>query len=328
MKKLTFGLCLWLFSGLPLAGAASLNTQQAVVRLPEKVTVIGPQISLGDVADVIGQNKAVVEKIRRVDLGRAPLAGQKLKLTQGYVKIALRRSGYSLKDVSVDGAETTEVLTQSQEFSTAGLLPELKKFVLGQMNESPENVTVKLMGEDKKIGLPAGKVGFRFRPSFSGKYEGPVLMTVEMEVSGREVRTLPLRVLVEVYRPVVLTTKRVEKGDKFSKENVALVREPTSKVPSGCLQEIGNVLGRTAAVPLVPGTVLRLNYITDPPVIRHGQVVSAVVRRGNVEISVAVRAIEDGKAGDTIRVENTESHAVIRGKVLDERTVLIDAEKP
>jgi flagella basal body P-ring formation protein FlgA len=41
---------------------------------------------------------------------------------------------------------------------------------------------------------------------------------------------------------------------------------------------------------------------------------------------VEVRAVEDGKAGDLIRVENTESKKVLRAKVLDEKKVLIQPE--
>ena len=53
--------------------------------------------------------------------------------------------------------------------------------------------------------------------------------------------------------------------------------------------------------------------------------IQGVIQKGNIELSVEVRAIEDGKAGDSIRVENTDSHKVLHGKVLDEKTVLLES---
>ena len=50
--------------------------------------------------------------------------------------------------------------------------------------------------------------------------------------------------------------------------------------------------------------------------------------RGNVEITVEVRAIDSGKAGESIRVENTRTRKVFRARVLDEKMVLVEDAKP
>jgi len=296
------------------------------IQLPHKATVAGPAITLGEIAEVNGDNRAELEKVRRVKLSAAAPAGGTIKLTQGFVKVALRKEGYSLEALSFSGADVVEVLTQSQLFSLAGLLPDIKSFVLGQLKESPENVDIKISGADKKISLPAGSVKANFRPPLSGKFDGAFLLTTELEVDGRMVRVLPLRVTVEVFHPVVVTTHRVEKGSKFSRENVSLVRTSTSKVLGQYMDRLENVLGRTAAAPLVPGTVVRINSLFDPPVVKRGQSIQAIVQYGNVEITVQVRATEDGKAGDVIRVENSETHKLLRGKVLDEKTVVVNHE--
>ncbi len=296
------------------------------IHLPQKATVAGSAISLGEVAEVSGENRAETEKVRRVKLSAAAPAGGTIKLTQGFIKVALRKEGYSLEKISFSGADVVEVLTQSQLFSLAGLLPDIKSFVIGQLKESPENVDIKISGADKKISLPAGLVKANFRPPLSGKFEGAFLLTTELEVDGRVVRVLPLRVTVEVFHPVVVTTRRVEKGDKFSRENVSLVRTSTSKIMGQYMDRLDSVLGRTAAAPMVPGTVVRINSLFDPPVVKRGQNVQAIVQYGNVEITVQVRATEDGKAGDMIRVENSETHKLLRAKVLDEKTVLVNHE--
>ncbi len=299
-----------------------------IVRLLENATVVGPRVSLGDVADLIGQNNGNLERVRRTAIGKAAPAGDSIKVTLDYIKVTLRREGYSLNDFSFEGSGASKVLTKSQKFSPSDLLSEVKAFVLRQLKESPENVVVKMTGPNKKILLPAGDIKTTLRPTFSGKYEGTVLLTAELEINGHLGKVLPLRVNIEIYHPVVATTKRIEKGEKFTDDNTALVRTSASKITSGSFHQLNYVLGRTASMPLIPGTIVRVDAIYDPPVISHGQIVHAIVRKGNIELTVDTRAIEDGKAGEVIRVENTASHKVLRGRILDERTVLVDQEKP
>ncbi len=301
---------------------------QLVIRLTDIATVVGPNISIGDVADLIGSGNGSLERIRRLIVGKAAPAGDTATITQQYIKICLRREGFSLSDFDFEGADSSKVLTRSQEFYPSSLLPEIKKFVLKQIKEDSANVDVKLAGQEKKIILPAGNIESNFRPTFSGKYEGQIILTTELGVNGRLQKVLPLHVDIELFHPAVVTTRRVEKGDEFSSENVAIFRAPSSKILLGSLSQLNYVTGRTAAVPLVPGTILRYSDIFDPPVIVHGSVVQAIVRYGNVELRVDARAIEDGKAGDEIRVENTDSHKVLKGKVLDEKTVLVEQNAP
>lgn len=322
MKKLLSYGCMCL---LGIAAQRGFAAQTIILRLPERATVVGPEISLGEIAEVIADNKAVADRLRRLTLGKAPPAGDKVKMSLGYLKVALRREGYTLQDFSFGGAETVEVLTQSQAFDPAGLLSQVKAFIVSETGERAENVEVRLEGEEKKITLPAGAVTAKFRPSFTGQYEGSVFLTAELEVDGRLVRVLPIRATVDIYHPAVTVVKKVDKGQKFTRENAALVRTPSSKIVKGCFRQLDSILGRTAAMPLMPGSVLRVNDLYDPPVIRHGQVIQGVIQKGNIELSVEVRAIEDGKAGDSIRVENTDSHKVLHGKVLDEKTVLLES---
>jgi flagella basal body P-ring formation protein FlgA len=315
------------FCLLGLALQAAGAAERVVIRLPEKAAVVGPEMSLGEIAEIITGDKATADRLRRLTLGKAAPAGREVKITLGFIKIALRREGYSLDDFAFGGEATVEVKTQSQALDPSDLLKQAKDFILVQTREIPENVDVTLEGMEKKILLPAGKVTAHFRPPLTGRYEGTVFLTAELEVDGRQVRVLPVRALVEIYRPAVTVLKKIEKGEKFIRDNVGVVRTPSSKMINGSFPQLGYVLDRTAALPLMPGTVVRVNDFYDPPVIHQGQVVQGVVNNGNIELTVQVRAVEDGKAGDKIRVENTESHKLLRGKILDEKTVLIEADE-
>jgi flagella basal body P-ring formation protein FlgA len=74
--------------------------------------------------------------------------------------------------------------------------------------------------------------------------------------------------------------------------------------------------------------VVKSADLYDPPIIKRGQRISVIARRGNIEISVDARAVEDGKVGESIRVENISTHKVLRGKVMNEKAVLVGEEAP
>src|ERR1700679_572358 len=153
------------------AWAQEDSNAQVLLRLPEKASVIGPDVRLGEIAEVITTDKALSERLLRLVIAKAPPAGGTISLAQAAVKVALYREGYELKTFEFSGPEATEILTSSQPYLESSLLPEAKKFVSEQLKEDPANVDVKLSTEDKTITLPSGEVKAHFLPSFSGDYQ-------------------------------------------------------------------------------------------------------------------------------------------------------------
>lgn len=318
------GVCwIWVLA-VPLWGAE----KTATIRLLDRAMVAGPNITLGDVAEVTCGVKTLSDRLRKVILGKAAPTGQKVSITQAAIKIALNREGYSLEGFHLEGVDLTVVLTETQEVTPAQLLEAAQSFILSQVGEDKKNTEIKLLGPLKSLIVSSGHLEIRYRPALIGKYEGVQILTAELSVNGREIRVVPVRLDTRIFHSVVQTSKDVKKGEKFTADNATLGRFPTSRLLRGSLQHLDDVLGRTAAFDLKAGTPIRFSEINDPPVIRRGTVVQAFVESGNVEIVVHARAVEDGKAGEEIHVENTDSHKVLRAKVLDENKVLIDQMKP
>jgi flagellar basal body P-ring formation protein FlgA len=309
---------------MPLLCAEKIIT----IRLMDRATVAGPNIALGDVAVLNGDDKVEVDRLDRMVVERAAPMGQKVSVAQTAIKMALSREGYSLTAIRLVGADSSLVLTQTQEVTPDQLLGAAQDFILSQTGEDPRNLKIKLLGPLKNLVLPTGTLGIHYRPALVGQYEGVQILTAELTVDGHNIRVVPVRLDAQILHAVVQTTKAINKGDKFTVDNVSLERVPTSQILKGTLQHMDDVLGRRAAFDLNSGIPVRFSEINDPPVIRRGTIVQAFVETGNVEIAVHARAVADGKAGEEILVENTDSHKILKAKVLDENSVLIDQTKP
>lgn len=126
------------------------------IRLSERATSVGPGILFSEISEISSENKVLLEKIRRLAVGRAAPAGEEITLTQGYLKIVLRKEGYDTNGVFFEGAESVEVLTDSQEFSPEDLLPDAKAFILKNLTSPSEDIEVKLLGVPKENAFAGG----------------------------------------------------------------------------------------------------------------------------------------------------------------------------
>jgi flagella basal body P-ring formation protein FlgA len=60
-----------------------------------------------------------------------------------------------------------------------------------------------------------------------------------------------------------------------------------------------------------------------PDIIKAGAPVTLISRVNGVEVKIDGVALEAGHAGEVIRVRNTSSRKVLRGRIVDEATVEI-----
>lgn len=300
---------------------ATSATGPIQVQLLPKVSVLGPNYTVGDVAQVAGNDEYRCETLKKVVVGRAPIPDHSTAVDAMAVRVVLRRAGYGVPDVTVlDGR--TIVTTAGQNYPLQNLLPLIRTDVLRATGEAPGDVTVDPSPAfEKVLVLPKGKVTIALRPPASGRFEGSVMYLVDLSVDGRKIRTLPMRVTVKIEKTAVVVTRRVERGEKFGDSSIEL-----RKVESGVDQEsvtvLSQALGKVSARAVFPGTVLRFQDIADPPVIKRGQAITCRSAKGNVEIEVTVQAMEDGRVGRVIRVQNTGSKKLFKARVIDESTVV------
>ena len=60
---------------------------------------------------------------------------------------------------------------------------------------------------------------------------------------------------------------------------------------------------------------MKINDLRPAKLVSKGDVVTLTYVLNNLELVVSVESLEDGRLGDKIRLKNTESGEVIRGKV-------------
>jgi flagella basal body P-ring formation protein FlgA len=290
------------------------------VYLPREVTVKDSSLSLGRIAVIQGQ-EALVAKASDIALGRISVAGQGIIIDRPTILSRLACNGIPTSMVTLTGAEEIAVKQQqriisSDEFvSLAGAFLRSRRPPAAASQWSaihdPENFVVP--GADKKlsfsprllensaanqptveIGIFAGdqKIGER-EVAFALKYESRQAVTkVDIPAGG------------------VIGPENVEIQTKQSDDP-----EPVDwKAPYGLI----------ARRRLPANTVLRASMIgpvESPTVVERNQSVVIRIEGPGFVITAVGKAMQDGKAGECIKVRNADSQRIILARINADGTV-------
>ncbi len=89
----------------------------------------------------------------------------------------------------------------------------------------------------------------------------------------------------------------------------------------GDLPPLHNLINYTLTRELRKGETITRNHIRRTPLVKFGEEVKVILRKGGLEITVPGEVLETGFYGETVRVRIGPTGKVIKGKVVDEGRV-------
>lgn len=132
---------------------------------------------------------------------------------------------------------------------------------------------------------------------------------------------VPLR--AQLWEEVWIASTRLERGQALDRsllamQKVDVLRERQTLVPA-------NVDPATLELAMgVPaGRPLTRRDIVERPLIRKGQVVEVVAQQGLLAVSMKALALQNGAAGELIRLRNLDSRKEFNGQILNENRVQV-----
>ena len=112
---------------------------------------------------------------------------------------------------------------------------------------------------------------------------------------------------------VTVLARPLDAGTLIAAGDLTTATVPAPQARGGL--DVAALVGREAARRLNAGQPLRAYDVAAPQLVRRGQPVSIVVRRANLVITAAGRALASGAKGEAVRVQNSLSSAVIDAEV-------------
>lgn len=149
------------------------------------------------------------------------------------------------------------------------------------------------------------------------------IVKVRVISAGQTLAELPLAVRAQLLQPMWAATGRIERGRALDRaalsvQKVDVLRDRQAFIGA----DVDPATLDTVQTIMTPRLLLRRD-VSLRPIVRKGQVVDVVARRGLLAVSMKALALDDGPVGGLIRLRNLESHKEFNGQIVNETKVQV-----
>lgn len=289
------------------------------VTLLDNCFVTGADISLKDIARIEGDDEALKGELGELKIYRAEKPGSKLTLSASYIKSRVKNYGFPVEEMNWDGPDKVTVQTRATSIGKSELTCSVLEAVKHLIDDQEARVKVFPVSEISPIMLPYGHVQIRVEPVAQSTLTDIVPFKVVMTVDGeeRERRIIPFR--IDIIRDVVVAQRAIRADSTISESDITVERRKVGLIKIA--PNKSEVIGKRATKFIASGTILTPDLLSEPILIKRGDIVTMVFESKTLRITAEGKALESGSLGQLIKVINTTSMKELTAKVVGERTV-------
>lgn len=183
-----------------------------------------------------------------------------------------------------------------------------------------ERLEIKLGLFDRRLNLAACRQSVAFSLQDSAGIGGKV--TISCECNDSPGWTFHLPAEVEIYRPVLVASAQILRGDSLDESDLKFETRNISQI-SGEVLTTRDVIGKAAKRQINAGDVIRPALLDQPKTVNRGETVTITAKSGSIKVVMQGTAMTDGKLGQQIKVRNNQSDRIISAKVVGQSAVEI-----
>lgn len=123
--------------------------------------------------------------------------------------------------------------------------------------------------------------------------------------------------MVKLYAPIAVAKTVIKINEAFTKDNIVLQeREVSPYKVTGFYDDLSILFKLRSRSYLNPGAVISHNVTQIPFLVNLGETVALVRETPSVRVSMRVKALENGRENQWIRVENIASRKILQARVI------------
>lgn len=295
--------------------------QELTISVAAESAVTGQYFTLGDIANISGDDSQRIAELRQIKLGHAPIPGQSYAIAGEILIARLNAANVDLSGINWQIPPQVKITALSQVVSGQRLVTQAEQYLKARLTGG--EVTITAVGQPQDVLVPPGDITFRVELPYGVKYNSPTNVSVEIQVAGQPFSIAKIRFNVKKYDQVVVASRALAPRDTITADSFTLERRDIGRMPPGYFTDGNNILGLSVKRQIAPGTAITESVLEKPIIIQRGKPVNIVARIANIEVSVAGIALQNGSEGQYIRVQNANSKKILTGLVVNETTVQI-----
>ena len=303
---------------LPTSRASEL-TDVVRIELKADAKAQGPNVTIGDVATISGGPALLQRQIAKLDIAELSSSGKAVNVTRTQVEFRLKLADVPASLYRIEGANEIVVKADRPGATPTQIVDAARAALMKRLPWSADDVSVRLI-QPVTATLPAGapsdiRIAAELRNAEVSA--GRVQVDVSVSERGEKRMNVPVYFDVRPLRTVAVCKVAVARGKAITQQDVAIERRPVETTAQTAEPEC--VVGAVARRMIKTGDVVASADLEEtaasPVVVKCKQPVKMIVHLGAMNVVAGGEALQDGRVGQLIRVQNTESKKVVTGRV-------------
>jgi flagella basal body P-ring formation protein FlgA len=290
------------------------------IYLPRAITIKDKHLSLGQVGIIRGQ-ESLVAKASEIALGQISVPGQKIVIDREMVLSRLACNGIPVWKVTLTGAET---ITIKQQERTIGS-DEFIKIASSFLGKNPPDVSVcgfNPIRRPQDFIIPGTSKDISFSPRLvPSRAINQAKVEITIRSGGEKIGKCEVIFGLKYNCRQAVTKVNIPAGAVISHENVKIEKKQSNYPESvDWKPPYGLIVKRQIPVK----TVLHPNMfgpVKSPIIAKRNQKVVIRIDMPGFSITACGKAMQDGQAGDYIKVRNVDSQRIILAKINEDGSV-------
>jgi flagella basal body P-ring formation protein FlgA len=292
----------------------AVQAAEIAIFLRPEAEVRGPDIRLGEVAEIACAETGLQRRLEGLVIGKAPLPGRSRNISADYVRLRLRQLDIEVDRMVLGGAERIEVSMPAVTVSEEQIRQIVTDFVKtgGIWGDAEVNVVELTISADRVL------------PPRHMRSLATVPLSIVFDVDGRFQKTIRATARIAALAPVVVAARPIGRLKPITSDDLKMEKMNLAELPAGTITEADDIIGKRARRNIDAGNILRPDLIEMPPLVKRGDMVVIVAESEGFKVTATGEAKSDGLRGEQVKVVNLDSNKRFTARVVDKKTVRVD----
>jgi flagella basal body P-ring formation protein FlgA len=200
----------------------------------------------------------------------------------------------------------------------------IEMFLLKNYKENHKEVVITC--DKMPTPIPVERVDWEIK--VDSKYKGVKNGTnlVEVTVFSRDeiYKKFNVYAKLQTFDDIVVAAKMLQKGQKFTEADLSLETIETTTLKRDYFTSLEELLDLQTKQLISKDKPIYTSMVELPDIIHRGDVIKIVVKLKNMEVTATGKALQDGKRGEMIKVQNQSTGKKLTAEILNNKTVLVE----
>ncbi len=220
-------------------------------------------------------------------------------------------NGDKSKDVTVD--LSTKIIKDKIKLNLLNNFHEFHDEVILQFNELPASIKIDPFNWNMRILKRYGKVK-----------RGANSIEVAVFSNKSLIKKFVTSVRLRTFDNMVVANLQLNKSTRISEDQVSIQRIESTTIKRLFFSSLEDVLNLQTKRIVQKGKPIFSDMVELPFLVARGDILKIVVKLKNLEVSAKGKALQGGRIGDIIKVENLSTHKKLVATIQNKKTVFIE----